>query len=197
MNSKDMKAISAYKTHGKVVTKVFDADRGWKEYASKSKIPGSGFLMNYDLRFGHQVILLLDNYGNDYMPADVEDRLIGKDFRGQWLLGIDRATGEIFRFVFYTVKGNLIAVFSRFESNPKVPKKYLKLLDNLKSCKRPWDCLWKHSSWLAFWNRDMAWDDFISTMVIRLELFRTKSSRSPRKFLEIWGDSSRVVSGWV
>lgn len=192
MNYKDMKAISAFDTHGKVITKVFDADRGWQEFTSKSKIPGSGFLMNYDLRFGNRVILLLDNYGNDFMPTEVEERLIGKDFQRQWLLGIDRATGEILRFVFYTVKGKLIAVFCRFEWNPKVPKKYLKHLDNLKSCKRPWDCLWKHSSWLALWDRNMSWDDFISTMVIRLELFR-----SPRKFLEIWGDSSRVVSEWV
>ena len=195
MNSRDMKAISVFKTHGRVITKVFDAERGWKEYLSKSKIPGSGFLMNYDLRFGNRTILLLDNYGNDFMPTEVEERLVGKDFRGRWLLGVDRATGEILRFVFYTVKGKLITVFCRFESNPKVPKKYLKLLDNLKSCKRPWDCQWKHSSWLAFWNREMTWTDFISDMVIRLELWGR--ANSPRKYLEVWGDSSRIVSEWA
>lgn len=78
MHYKDMKAISAFDTHGKVITKVFDADRGWQEYASKSKIPRSGFLMNYDLRFGNRTILLLDNYGNDFMPTEVE---VGAPYR--------------------------------------------------------------------------------------------------------------------
>lgn len=196
MKTRDMKVIGVFETHGRVIEKVCDADHGWSEFSAKTKIPTSRFLMNYDLKFGGRTVLLLDDYGNDYMPKEVEERLMGKEFKGEWLLGIDRETGEILRFVFYTVRGKLITVFCKFESNPKVPKKYLRFLDNLKSCKRPWDCLWRHQDWLAFWDRNMTWDDFMATMVIRLELFRSKSPRSPRKYLEVWGDSHRIVTGW-
>lgn len=191
-----MKPIGVFQTHGRVITAAFDADRAWKESPTKTKIPSSKFLMNYDLKVGGRTFLLLDDYGNDFMPKEVETRLMGEDFRGEWLLGIDRETGEILRFVFYTVKGKLITVFCKFESTPKVPKRYLRFLDNLKSCKRPWDCLWRHQDWLAFWDRDMTWDDFVATMVIRLELFRSKSHRSPKKYLEVWGDSHRIVTNW-
>jgi len=153
MSAEDMKVFHHHKTAGKVIQIVYDSDHAWKAHPCKTRVPGSRLLMNYDLRFGNRVLLVLDNYGNDFISEAIGRRLVGQD-RGShdFLLGVDRATGDIHLVTFFMEKGKLMAVIrlSTFESKPKVPKKYLKLLDNLKSCKRPWMLTWNHQSWLSF-----------------------------------------------
>jgi len=198
MNTRDMKPMGVFSTHGRTITKVFDCDQGWKEYRTKTKIPASKFLMNYDLKFGGRTVLLLDDYGNDFMPEEVEKLLVGEDFAGEWLLGIDLASGELLRFVFYRVKKELITCFARFEANLKVPKKFLteKNLKYIRSCKRPWNLHWEHSSWLAIWNRYMTWNDFCASVIVRLELFPRQKSRKGRTYLDVWGDTHRTITAW-
>lgn len=198
MRTSDMKPLTVYKTHGRVISRVFDCDNGWKEYKSRTQAPPEKYRLSYDLKFNKRTVLLLDDYGNEAMPSEVELRLMGKDFISEWLLGIDRETGELLRFVFYRVREETIACFTRFASNPKVPQKFLteKNLRYIWSCKRPWEMTWRHDDWLALWGRDMTWDDFIATGVIRLELFPPKSVMGQKRFLEVWGDSHRIITEW-
>ena len=199
MTTQDMKVIHNGQTEGKVIQVVYDTDHGWKAHPCKTRVPGSRYLMNYDLVFGDKTLLVLDAYGNDFISEDIGERLVGQD-RGprDFLLGIDRATGEIYLVTFFMEKRKLVAVVGQsFESKPKVPKKYLKLLDNLKSCKRPWMLTWNHQSWLSFHERESGWPDFMAEAVISLEVFRTKGRRSHGRYLEVWGERHRVVTAWM
>jgi hypothetical protein len=194
MSTQDLKHIHFGKAEGKVIRKVYDADHQWKSYKCAVKFPGSDRMPTFDMRFGDRRILVLDNYGNDFVHGDIEERLVGVESSNHgWLLGIDRASGEVYTVIFYLEKGQVVAVFSSFlqGGKTKVPKRYLGHLDNLKSKKRPWMITWNHQSWLDFHGRESGWSEFISAAVVSLEIFPLKD-----RFLELWGDSHRVVSCW-
>lgn len=191
----DMKPITISNVQGKTISKVFDCDHAWKEHRTKTQVPGPEFMPSFDLKFGRRTILILDNYGNDYMPEEIEERLFGDEFSHQWLLGIDRASGELLSFRFYHSGKSVVAAFSQLPGAPKVPKKYLtkENLQYIRGCKRPWMCTWNHYDWLAFWNRDLTWDDFAASMVINLSLI---PSTWESHHVEVWGERHRTVTTW-
>ncbi len=147
-----------HKAHGRKVTVVHDAGHGWKPYPSKTVVPDSMKLLNFDLVFGkvehhkglppHKVdrrrtILCLDNYGNEIMCSKVFKNVFNGCDIFDFLLGIDRESGEILSVSFLeTEEGDLVAAYSPIvlglSTGIFIPSEYRNRLDELKCKKRPW-----------------------------------------------------------
>ena len=207
MNKNNLKVVHPSKITGKSIRAVYDLENGFTRYAASGKVPGKGYMPSFYVKFGDREILVLDNYGNDWLSPEIEERLFGRDRNsegGGYTAGIDTKSGEIFMIVFYSgggIKTGLSIGFYPIVADPTdpihlfVPKRYLRLLPNLKTAKRPWCIQFRHQGWLAFWDREIGWSEFFKSMVVELDIF--PEGKQGGRFLEVTRDMSRVAADWI
>jgi hypothetical protein len=189
----DFKPVRPYAVEGKRIHAVIDLDHGWKATPCKAVVPTNHKLFNFDLVAGEKTYLVLDPYGNEYFNEELTDQILGGGaYKGGYTIAIDKAVGDIFIACFLegVKKRNYMGIYkvpSR-DASCRVPKKYLKGLDTLKSRKRPFQLSIAEFSLYSFIYRQTGYSDLAGCVIVQLEL-------EPR-WLEVWGRSSREVTGW-
>ncbi len=188
--------ISPHDVHGKTLTKVYIIDAGWKAYKSKTKVPDSSRLLNFDLTFGGRTLLVLDNYGAEHLPEEMAKRLLencttDNNPETGITLGIDRKTGEFFAVAFaIKARKTITLVFQlRCLECLKVPAEFLPRLDELKSSKRPFWVTVQTGALFGFITREVGYKSLEEeSMIVGLD-FRPMN-------LEVSNDCYRLVGRW-
>ena len=70
----------------------------------------------------------------------------------------------------------------------KVPKRFLKRLDELMSKKRPFSLGLTEDAWRGLWDREIGFRDLEGDLVVNLSF--------DRKQLQVWGAAYREVAYW-
>jgi len=194
--------IPLSEAHDQTIGIVYDADHGYRKAKSGTTTPPSDKLFNFDLKVGDRRFLVLDNYGADLIPHEIEERvlegsgsLMGNGTEGNrgYTLAIDRRTGVVYAIAFareaclHPVA--IMWVFPRAQDLPlRVPLEGLKRIDELKSCKRPFRLLLDPLVLMSFIEREIGYRDLRAGLTLRLD-FRPMA-------LEITHDSYRYVGAW-
>lgn len=194
-----MKPIHFRKAEGKRISVVHDASRGWRTYKSRTTVPDSHHLFNFNLEAtdGKDSLsfLVLDPYGDETLSSAIRKR-VGLGPICEQPLAICRKTGILHLTSFFEKDRVLGVTFWRFveascslkKDEYVLPKKYLARLDELKSKKRPFDISVIDGAFVGFIDRTTGFNDMAASLVVSLDFDKTN--------VEIWGDSHREVSGW-
>ena len=129
--------------------------------------------------------LILDNYGDEWLPSTMYKRIVGASKLGIYL-AIDKITGEIYTSSFHPEGKKYIVMLC--ELNCSVTKEYIMRLDELKSKKRPFYLGLDEAGWLLFTDREIGYGSLNEYLVVDLDFRPTR--------LQIFHDSYREVSNW-
>lgn len=202
-----MTPLYPYKAQGRTLSQVHLANHvPWKTLATKTRVPPSNKLLNFDLVAGRgktaKTFLVLDPYGMETLSLRMNERFFGHGTREEgFTLAIDRATGELLTAHFKTerVKGKRITTVVLVqltwyrsgdgESVFRLPTKYLKRIDELKSKKRPFDFTCFDDTMWAFIDQEASLEDLRQNLVVEFDFDRRR--------LQLWQDAHREVTRWV
>lgn len=185
-----MKQIHFRKAEGKVLKLVYDCDHGWQKHKTKTRVPDSSHLFNFDVQTDGRRYLVLDPYGDEIMTHRMRNRL-WKTKGNTPAFAVDRDTGEVGHASFYIEKsGGYSMSFWRFP-DLVVPKKFLPRLDELKSMKRPVRLGLDEQALMLFIEREAHLDDLRKAVTVTLHLGGKKGQS-----LQLWGQLWRLVSNW-
>lgn len=186
-----MKQIHFRKAEGKTLKLVYDCDRGWHKRKTKTKVPDSAHLFNFEVHADDKRYLVLDPYGDEVMTQRMRRRLF-HDKGKTPAFAIDRDTGEIgFAAFYFESKVGYTMSFWRFNDKLVVPKKFLPRLDELKSMKRPIRLGLDEGALMLFIEREADYDHLRAATSVTLHLGGKKGQS-----LQLWGDLWRLVSNW-
>jgi len=183
-----MKQIHFRKAEGKTLKLVYDCDRGWQRRKTKTKVPDSSHLFNFDVHADDKHYLVLDPYGDEVMTQRMRNRLWQTKGKTP-AFAIDRDTGEVGHAAFYFEHGYTMS-FWRLP-DLVVPKKFLPRLDELKSMKRPVRLGLDEGALMLFIEREAHLDDLRKAVTVTLHLNGKKGQS-----LQLWGQLWRLVSNW-
>jgi hypothetical protein len=198
---------NTHDAHGRKVALVHDAGHSWKSFKSNTRVPDTLKLLNFDLVFGskrsykdgHRVtrsrtILCLDNYGNEIMCSKAFKNLFNGCDIFDFLLGIDRESGEILRVSFLQTdwKNDLVAAYCPLVMGLNkglfVPQEYRGRLDELKNKKRPWFVTLSDRALFHFIERFYGYRDLEGEILVDLEFDGSRA--------QVGQDMWREVSNW-
>jgi hypothetical protein len=163
-------------------------------------VPAGDKLTNFNLKFWpvqptgmrrkSRTILCLDNYGNEIMSKKVHENLMNGLDIFDYLLGVDRKTGEVYCVSFLIDGEDLAVAFSPLVNaiTIKVPKEYMKRLDELMSKKRPWFVSLPETALFAFVERFYGYNDLEKAVIVDLHFDELR--------LQVSMDGWREVSDW-
>jgi len=180
------------------ISRAYDAGNGWKEYSCRKSVP-SNKLMNFDLSFGNKTILCLDNYGNELMTEDIHKYIMNGLDMFEYLLGINRKTGEVYCVSFLEwedgppdnlAEDDLAVAFCPLVSCISIvlPKEYLRRLDELKSKKRPFFLTLPEKALFAFSEKYYGYRDLIEEVLVDLDFNERR--------LQIGQHMRREITNW-
>jgi len=171
--------------HGKLITEVLPPSG--KSLKCKVRTPPTSKLFNFDFKVGGDTYLILDGYGDEHLPEEVIDRIFGRgSFEHGYALAISRSTGATFTAHFGT--DGRVHFMSLHDLSIKVPKRFLKRLDELMSKKRPFSLGLTEDAWRDLWDREIGFRDLEEDLVVNLSF--------DRKQLQVWGAAYREVAYW-
>lgn len=189
-----MKVIHHSKMHGRLVTKVYLCDQGWKALSTRTKTPDTTKLFNFEVSAGRgkeaKTLLVLDNYGDETIPSALFDRLFCMgvfDFN----LAVDKTDGTLFTAQFAQEGRTYVMTVAALMANGKslqLPKKFVGRVNELKSKKRPYYLSCQEGTLWGFIDREAGFNDIRENLVVDLHFDRRR--------LQVWGDSYREVSPW-
>jgi hypothetical protein len=188
-SSDNTKIVQHSDMHGKKLSMVSVWEDGLlKDYPCATRVPGALKLMNFDVKAGSQAFLVLDNYGDEVLPAKTMRRVIGHDLFA-WNLAINRSDGT-FHIATFAKEGTQYAMLiSRLYQGEALPRKFLGRLDELKSKKRPYfvTC-WEECVW-SFIDKEGGYSALRENLVVDLNFDRRR--------VQVWGNSYREVTSWM
>lgn len=138
-----------------------------KYYNTSIKCPGNMKLFNFKFHIDNMEFVLLDNYGDEVIPADLYKKILGyKLFSGNLI--ICKTTGEVYFGTFYKEKGNYKLLINSLSFNFIVPEIDVKKIDELLNMKRPYafDCN-KRALW-NYINKEEGLGHLRKNLVVRL-----------------------------
>jgi len=194
--------ISVWDAHGRRISRVYDADLFYKTHRCRTTTPSKDKLFNFNLTFGGKTLLVLDNYGAEHLPKEIEKRMLqgcttDNDPRTGVTLGIDRKTGDIFLVGFGREGRETIAIVWNIDthrgSNERlvVPKELLRsqtTLNTLMSKKRPFYLTLDVHGLFAFIEREIGYQE--------LEKYLTVGLNLDPQTVEISETGHRKVGSW-
>lgn len=174
------------------ITRLYMADQGWNSHACDCPLPQDADLFTFTFKAGPLNLLVLDPYGDETLLGRMRKRLLGSSDVNT-TIGIDWTTGQIYFFGFGIEEGKLVAVVWRSPPNGttemKVPRRFLKKLDQVKSKKRPFCFSVETSALIGFCDRAIGYNELCNNLSLSL--------RFDDFALELWGDRAwRKVSFW-
>lgn len=194
--SRTHKPVSPDQVHGRTIARVYDADHLYKAYRTKAKVPGSKYLLNFELKFGGRHLLVLDNYGahDGGLPVEVGNCL-GLAFANKGAsstLAIDKSTGEVYSIGFGIEQRQVIAIVWAFapdgETPFKLPRVAVQELDQLKSCKRPFRLALDMAALCSFITQETGYQELRKAVTLVFD-FKPKN-------LELQANMYRHVTEW-
>lgn len=119
-----------------------------KWYNVNIKCPGDMRLFNFKFHINKMEFVMLDNYGDEVIPADLYKRILGYELFSSNLI-ICKKTGAVYIGTFDKEKSDYQLLIGSLPIDLVVPKTHLKKIDELLNMKRPYtfDC----NKW-ALWN---------------------------------------------
>lgn len=192
MKAKDITAVYPRKVEGRLLKTVFDCGAGWKETAVDTRVPDGSKLFNFDIPYGDTTLLVLDPYGDEDMAGQPKmlQRVAQHPVEGG-TIAIDRKSGQVYHTGFYRTqpKGSAAMGIWAFEGGYRVPKRYLRRLDELKSQKRPFSLSVLPSALMLFIDREYGFEDLRKTLTVTLWFHKGKA-------IQLWGGAYRTLSTW-
>ena len=112
------------------------------------KCPDNMKLFNFKFHINKNEFVMLDNYGDEVIPADLYKKILGHELFSSNLI-ICKKTGAVYLGTFDKEKSKYSLLIHSLPNDFVVPKTHLKKLDELLNMKRPYafDC----NKW-ALWN---------------------------------------------
>jgi len=173
---------------------VEDSDNRFKAYKTKSTIPQIGFMAQYDLDTSAFRLVVLHEYGDETLSDEMKRRLYDGTGGQSLPIAIDRKTGVVFR-VFYAFKDwalrVVLARVSAKESKDgvlRVPKKYLREIDRLKTMKRPFRFTLQDWQYARLYDRESGFSDIYGDLTLVLNF--------PDFSVEIHNGEAREIKPW-
>ncbi len=176
---------------GKTIHEITVAPRKTADqtFKSRTKVPPSDKLFNFDLKalHGQGTWLILDGYGDEWLSETLVDRMFGKGtYARGYALAIDRKTGAT-HIAHFNKHGRTNYVVLE-EIAPRVPKAFLRRLDELCCQKRPFCLSFRVSTLADLLARELGYKDLLEEVVVELRFEKTQ--------VQIWGETYRTVSDW-
>lgn len=180
-------ALCGKTIHEIVVVSNHTADQKFK---SRTKVPTSNKLFNFDLKALNDqgTWLILDGYGDEWLSETLVDRVLGKGtYARGYALAIDRKTGITY-IARFNKDGRTNCIILE-EVAPRVPKSFLRCLDELCYQKRPFCLSFPPHILIDLLDRELGYKDLLEELVVEL--------RFKKGQVQIWGDAHRLVSDWM
>jgi len=173
--------LSPHMTQGRILDVLHVEGMGRFDVACP--IPGIDKLLNFEIKVGGG-FLILDPYGNEHLPEEVEARLMPNSPT----LAIGLVSGQCYIAQFFQTEEQLVLALIKMEGRV-VPKKYRKRLPELLSHKRPFTFMLPNRVLVDLLDQEIGYRDLCDEMVVELD-FR------PR-LLQIGHECHREVTLWV
>ena len=199
---------------------------GWDRFKSECVAPDKHHLSTFDLageyseslnrensppKRATRTFLVLDDYGNEYLPSNMEERLLGSE---PYSVAVDKETGVLYLVTFKPIKletdtghdvesytyAAFLNGFPAYEEDSwKVPAEYLSRLDELKSHKRPFRIVIDNYWLLRFCEREASFGDLQEQLVVDLEFDCASNPNHPHErgsYLQVAKQIYREASPW-
>ncbi len=185
----DHETIPVRKAAGRPIAHAYDVGGAWDRYKVNTESPADHLLFNFRIPVGNLGHLtILDPYGDEVLPDEVRHPTLTAKY-GDETIGIFEKTGRIVRigFIEHAI-GGLSVCFWDFETEMRLPKKWLKKIPQLRSQKRPFCLTHAGHSLYSFITRWGSYSDLQKNLTIEFRFFSTTVS--------VQGDSYRESSPW-
>jgi hypothetical protein len=182
----------------KIIKQIYVYDETGGDYAffkAGIETPSKRKLFNFDIIVSNRSWLILDPYGNDFIPSKLNNRVLGLK---NYTLGIDKKSGVIYfvAFTHFIDKRKRLSsdapvrdvILHLYNSNLIVPDIFINKLDNLKDKKRPFYLSFRSFALMNFIDREIGFSDLKEEMIITLQ-FENES-------LEITKEAYRTSTKW-
>ena len=176
------KPAHLYDIQGKRITSIH-VDHDPQALVADSEVPSKGKLVTFDLTGGGRAWLVLDPYGNEIVPEEIEDRLFWVGIRKTgYTVAIERATGQLFVCTFTSERKGIKTFLTPIDRT--VPKKFRRKLDELRSQKRPFHIGFPDWALLRFIDREASYNDLRSEYHIALAFHKSTLEVAPNQHRE-------------
>lgn len=167
----------------------------WERHVVDITVPDELHLFNFVIEGDGVNLLVLDNYGDDTLPDGIQKRVFGMDY-GEYTVAVDRATGELHIITLIEDEDGTLAFVSSPWMNPswaegeryRIPRRWVKRLDELLYKKRPYLCHVDPYVLQNFIDQQVGYNQVTEAIVFTFN-FDGYS-------IEVQGDNFRLVSGW-
>lgn len=158
------------------------------------QVPDEHHLFNFIIEGEGVNLIVLDDYGDDWLPNVIRERMFGMEY-GQYTLAIDRKTGELGLLTLEDCDGEPAFWFQEWmppsldrRESYRIPRRWVKRLDELLHMKRPFQCHIHPHTLQEFINQDVGYDRLRQEVVFTLGFVNAS--------IEVWGENYRKVPGW-
>lgn len=181
--------ISYDKAHGRVITRVYDADHGWLGAECGTQVPESNMLFNFVVKFhnfevkfgpnyGTKTFVILDPYGDDLLAGDSLNRKLFGNTDHRTTVGIDLQDGKIYHVAFGEEgpEDNRRVVMVYFAHVPgadregqlTIPEEYIKHLPELRTKKRPFQWFLDERATISFIEQEVGFSSLREALSLEL-----------------------------